>query len=78
MTNDDDEDDDEIVMTGVREYAEGYQVTLLQAESWREPSSDGPRWCVRALNQGGHDATQVDILDLIRWLREHRPELLAP
>lgn len=52
------------VMKGVREYAEGLDVTLL-----------GGRIIV-ARNQGGHDCTKVDVLDLIAWLRKNKPELL--
>jgi hypothetical protein len=32
---------------------------------------------ISASNEGGHNGTWVDLLDLIKWLRANRPELLA-
>jgi hypothetical protein len=70
-------------MPGVREYCEQYPVAivLVPPDEERPPygpsPAEGPRWCVRALNEGGHNSTEIDLLDLIRWLRENRPELLA-
>jgi hypothetical protein len=37
-----------------------------------------PRWVVTAQWQDGYDYTDVDLLDLIAWLRENRPDLLDP
>ena len=70
------------IMTGVSEYAEGFEVELVQTngrykhgvqDSEREGSG---RWVVRAKNEGGYNCTEVDILDLVDWLRQHRPDLL--
>lgn len=55
------------VMDGVREYAEGMVVELVE--------EDG-RPHVVAFNQGGYDSTAVDLLDLVAWLRRCRPDLL--
>jgi hypothetical protein len=56
-----------IVATGVREYCEDYAVEF--DESYGRP-------VVLAFNEGGYNSTAVDLLDLIDWLRKHRPELL--
>ena len=70
------------VMSGVTEYAEEEPVELVQSTgSYRDgvPDSERPgfgRWVVRALNEGGHKCTEVDVLHLVAWLKEHRPDLL--
>lgn len=58
----------QMTLEEIREYAEGYPVDILQLRNGR--------WCVQAHNQSGHDATQVDLVDLVRWLHEHRPDIL--
>lgn len=71
-------------MSGVREYCEQYPATLvLVPPDEKRPRfgplpTEGSRWCVHALNEGGHNSTSIDLLDLIRWLRDNRPELLTP
>ncbi len=57
-------------MDGVREYAEGYAVDLM-----RDP--DAGRLVIRATNEGGHNVTHVDLLDLLGWLRMRYPNLLG-
>ena len=52
---------DEMVMTGVREYAEGKDVILSRNEQGR--------WLIEATNEGGHNGTAVDLLDLLQWLQ---------
>lgn len=61
-------------MTGVREYSERHVVELIELG----PNSfvREPRLCVMA--DGGYNSTAVDLLDLIQWLRENRPELINP
>jgi hypothetical protein len=56
-------------MFGVREYADGEGVKLDVNEHGRT--------VVVALNEGGYNRTEVDLLDLIDWLRANRPDLLA-
>jgi hypothetical protein len=53
-------------MESVREYMEGYQVELHRDQ-------DSGRLVIRATNDGGSNATLVDLLDLIEWLR-HGPQ----
>ena len=61
-------------MAGVTEYAEGYEVELVL---WAAGQTNrGERWAVKALNEAGHNCTAIDVLDLIAWLHEHRPDLL--
>lgn len=57
----------EIKMEGVKEYGENYPVVLTK--------SDG-RMVIRAINEGGHNATEVDFEQLIQWLKINMPEKL--
>lgn len=58
-----------IAMKGVREYCEENKVTLTETKGAK-------RLVIQAINQGGYDSTEVDLLDLISWLKENRPDLL--
>lgn len=49
-------------MIGVRELTEGYPVQLGR-------NRDSGRLVVRAKNEGGNNVTEIDLLDLIQWLR---------
>ena len=51
----------DIEMTSVREYSESMPVRLIV--------SDDNRLAICAKNQGGCDCTQVDLLDLLEWLK---------
>lgn len=50
-----------MILDGVREYSEGFEVELSRA--------DNGRLCIVAVNEGGHNCTQVDLLDLLECLR---------
>lgn len=64
--------DSTATMAGVREYAEGYPVELRVI-----PAGDGAgRLALAARNEGGCNGTDVDLVDLIGWLRDNRPTLL--
>jgi hypothetical protein len=39
---------------------------------------ESSRWMVSAYNEGGLNGVDIDILDLIAWVRENKPEWLAP
>lgn len=54
-------------MLNVREYAEGLQVRL---------AVNGGRWTIYALNECGHNGTEIDLLDVIDWVKTNRPELM--
>jgi len=57
-------------MEGVREYGDGLPVELL----WDRHHQ---RWVIEAMNEGGQARTSVDLIDLVEWLKEHRPELFG-
>jgi hypothetical protein len=61
---------EETVMKGVTEYCEGMDVCLIEI-------SGQTRLAVKAYNEAGFNSTQVDVLELIDWLKTHRPDLLA-
>lgn len=68
-------------MKGVREYAENDDVELLepndeQRSRWA-PSPGSDRYVIRAWNEGGHNCVEIDVLDLVAWLKKHRPDLLS-
>lgn len=68
-----------VPMRGVREYAEGYEVQLVETDGLyvsRGERRDAGRLAVRAINEAGHNWTEVDLLDLIAWLKANRPELM--
>ena len=58
-----------VEMSNVREYAEGYPVVL---------NDERDRLTISALNEGGHNCTEVDLLEVIAWVKANRPELLLP
>ena len=70
-------------MVGVREYAEGYAVKLVTTSGsfdGRKPECDWPghgRIAVRAMNEGGCACTEIDLLDLISWVKANRPDMLV-
>ena len=55
-----------IVMEGVREYCEGMNVKLRADENGR--------LVIVALNEGGYNSTEVDLLDLLTWLETHEQQ----
>jgi hypothetical protein len=57
-----------VEMAGVREYAEDLGVELTRNES-------SGREVVKAYNEAGYNITEVDLLDLLGWLKTNRPEL---
>lgn len=66
----------EIEMDGVTEYCEGMPVHLL--ESTKDPYTFKliDRWVIQAANEGGHNSTEVDLVDLLLWLKKNKPDLL--
>lgn len=58
----------ETIMDGVREYEWEMPIHLAQ--------TDDGRLVIEAFSEGGWSGTQVDLLDLLRWLAENRPDLL--
>ena len=55
------------IETGIREYAEGMTVKIRE---------ENERLVVRAYNEGGYNLTDVDLLDILDWVKENKPELL--
>ena len=55
-------------MDGVRELGEGHPVMLSLIDG---------RWTIEASNEGGCAGTEVDLFDLLGWLKSNRPDILA-
>ena len=60
----------DIEMNEVTEYCEGRTVYLAQEET-------NGRTVVRAVNEGGYNCTEVDIVQLLEWLKKNRPDLMG-
>ena len=73
-----------IAKIDAREYREGLSVNLVKtdgvyAHGVPEAERQGHgRLAIQAFNEGGFKSTQIDLLHLIKWLRNNRPELLNP
>lgn len=63
-------DDPAVKMNGVRSYGDEPDVDLVE-------DGNTSRLVVRAYTESGYNWTDVDLLDLIAWLRANRPDLLA-
>ena len=57
------------VMTGVTEYGEGLEVKLYY---------ENERPTIVAYNEGGFNATAVDLIELLDWVYKNEPDLYAP
>lgn len=70
-------------MVGVTEYAEGFEVRLVETDgayNSGKPESERPgrgRLAIKALNEGGHNCTEVDLLEVLAWVKANRPDLMA-
>lgn len=53
----------EITLDGVREYGEGLPVKIAFYE-------DVGRFALKAENQGGYDCVEINLLDLVAWLKD--------
>jgi len=60
-----------IIMVGVKEYCEDMDVILTTA------CMDRDRLVIKAYNEAGYNSTEVDLIDVIIWLRKYKPEILA-
>ena len=57
--------------TNIREYADEYPVKITSREV-----EGKERLVIDALNEGGYNGTEVDLLDVLKWVKENMPELL--
>ena len=62
-------------MKSVREYSEGMPVGLALSEGG-ELDDDADRVVLVARLDGGKVYTQVDLEDVIEWLKQNKPEIL--
>lgn len=56
-----------MIMEHVREYSEGLPVDILKHKD---------RPIIVAANEGGYNSVQIDLIDVITWIKLHRPELI--
>lgn len=71
------------IMKGVTEYCEEMNVELKGTNghyTFGVPKEKWPgrgRLIIRALNESGYNSTEVDLLELLTWLKENRPDILV-
>lgn len=56
------------IMDGVREYGERSPVYFSERINGRPT--------IRAYNEGGYSCTDVDLIDVIQWVKKNRADLL--
>ena len=54
----------------IREFSESMEPEVIFDD-------DYGRWVIVAYNEGGCNLTKVDLLDVIDWVKENKPELLG-
>lgn len=62
----------------IREYAEKLSVKIKKIDKYlvKENPDSKNRLVIHAKNEGGYNCTEVDLLDVIQWVKENKPELL--
>ena len=60
-----------MIARSVSEYAEEMAVKIDKISVGGEK-----RWVVEARNEGGYNLTQVDLKQLLDWVKANKPELL--
>lgn len=72
-----------MLMEGVTEYSEGYEVRLVETTGVYLsgiPEHQCPgygRLVIKASNESGYNCTEVDLLEMLAWLKSNRPDLMA-
>ena len=61
------------IMDGVTEYEEGMEVKLVYE---KDRHTKKERYMVLAMNEAGHCCTQVDLIQLLDWVKTNKPELI--
>jgi hypothetical protein len=69
------------LMDGVTEYAERYEVRLVKTTGsyvgiGKEMPGAG-RLVIKAMNEAGNNCTEVDLLEVLSWVKANRPDLMA-
>lgn len=68
-------------MEGVTEYAEGYKVWLIETDGayvgHGKARPGAGRLVIQAWNEAGHNFTEVDLLELLAWVKINRPDLTS-
>lgn len=53
-------------MNNIREYCEEYPVDIEISD---DVEQHGGRWVITATNEGGHNSTQVDLVDVLNYVK---------
>ena len=67
-----------VILDGVTEYGDGMDVRITKndEECGYEPDEEGyGRLSIVAFNESGHNATYVDLVQLLSWVKRNEPDL---
>ena len=65
-----------LILDGVQEYCEGMDVLIINTTGDINKKGCG-RLVINAKNEAGYNSTEVDLLQLIEWIKANMPELIA-
>lgn len=58
-----------MIYTEIREYHEGLPVVIIPTTS--------DRWVITAMNECGNNWVDIDLIDVVDWVKHNKPELLG-
>mgnify|MGYP003395665951 CR=1 FL=1 len=61
------------LLDGVREYCEGLGVEIRRKADEKRPGY--AHLIVRAYNEAGYNFTEVDLLELLSWIKKNMPNM---
>ncbi|MDY6895514.1 MAG: hypothetical protein SVO01_08895 [Thermotogota bacterium] len=62
---------------GVQEYCEEMPVKITKTKGLHPSKKGKGRLVVKAFNEGGFNSTEVDLLQLIEWVRKNMPDVIS-
>jgi len=63
-------------LDNVQEYCENKPVELIKTDCYYNDKIFRKRLVIKAYNEGGYNSTEVDLLQLLNWLKIHKPSIL--
>ncbi|MBU0959558.1 MAG: hypothetical protein KKB31_06435 [Nanoarchaeota archaeon] len=65
--------------TNIHEYCEEMEVEILKLKKIVEPeiyrACVEQRWVIKAFSEGGYSSTEIDLVELLKFVKEKMPEL---
>ena len=69
-------------ITGATEYCEGFEVSIVNTRGEYSRGVPEKEWCgngrlaIKAFNEAGYNHTEVDLIELLTWIKDNKPEIL--